>query len=447
MIRFILPALLFSSILALPSHAQRNRCGTSRRAPIPAGASISPADCGYWTNAPQPEYEPGAGCIFDIPVVFHVIQNNGGVGYLSPATIQDQIDILNEDFGAIAGTAGAQGTNGKIRFHLATTDPSGAATTGITYSNNNTWFQDNGTYWNTLAWDTNRYMNIYTNAVPCCYGYVEGFASEGNLVGQARDRIVLWWEAVGRFPTSGWPGNMGRTATHEVGHYVGLYHTFDSGCGSASNCYGGNGDLICDTNPQATATTGCPGSASSCGSTDPYHNYMDYTDDACIWEFTPEQMNRGRCTLINWRPNVYTEDCSGGGPGTNYCLAVPNSSGQPAAISATGSASVASNDLRLHASNASANQLGLFYFGDGQTLSPFGDGFRCVSGAVNRLGPPQMSDGLGSVERPLDNTLAPLNPTVVPGLTLNFQYWFRDPAAVGGTGFNLSDALSLTFTP
>lgn len=106
-------------------------------------------------------------------------------------------------------------------------------TSGITYSTNNSWFQDSGNYWDALAWDTNRYMNVYTNAVPCCYGYVSGFPSEG-IAGQTDDRIVLWWEAVGRDATDGWPLNMGRTATHEVGHYLGLYHTFCGGCGTTS---------------------------------------------------------------------------------------------------------------------------------------------------------------------------------------------------------------------
>lgn len=280
---------------------ERNRCGTHERLPLGAGVRVSPSDCGYWTNSPQPEYDPTF--TYEIPVVFHVIQNTSGEGFLSEATIQDQIDVLNEDFQAIAGSPGAPGNNSMIRFYLATTDPNGNPTNGITYTTNNTWYMDSGNYWDPLAWDTNRYLNIYTNIIPCCYGYVADFPQTG-IVGTNEDRVVLWWEAVGKQPTNGWPGNMGRTATHEVGHYLGLYHTFDSGCGSSSNCYG-TSDLICDTNPQKNPNYGCPSSASSCGSPDPYHNYMDYTDDVCLWEFTPEQVNRMRCVLEHWRPDVW----------------------------------------------------------------------------------------------------------------------------------------------
>jgi len=292
--------LLSLMLLTLPAGAQRMRCGTPERVPMPPGFSGSPSDCGYDTNSPQAQYDPTF--FYDIPVVFHVIQDNSGDGYLSPETIQDQIDILNEDFQALPGSLGAPGTAGKIRFHLATVDPAGNPTAGITYSMNNNWFQDSGNYWDPLAWDTNRYMNIYTNAVPCCYGYAY-VPQSGGVVGQSIDRIVLWWEAVGRDPTAGWPGNTGRTATHEAGHALGLWHTFDSGCGSAS-CYT-TGDLICDTNDESTATHGCPGSKNSCGNSDPINNYMDYTDDVCMWEFTPEQVNRMRCTLENWRPDVF----------------------------------------------------------------------------------------------------------------------------------------------
>lgn len=287
-------------LLSAPSWAQRERCGT----PQPDFSSVStnpPSDCGYFTNSPQPEYEPTF--FYDIPVVFHVIQNNGGNGYLSEATIRDQIDVLNEDFQALPGSPGAPGTNAKIRFHLATLDPQGNPTNGITYTTNNSWYQDSGNYWDTLAWDTNRYLNIYTNAPPCCYGYVADFPQTG-IVGTNEDRVVLWWEAVGKQATPGWPGNMGRTGTHEVGHYLGLYHTFEGGCGSASNCYV-TGDLICDTNGQSSPTYGCPGSSSSCGNGDPFHNYMDYSDDVCLWEFTPEQVNRMRCVLQYWRPDLY----------------------------------------------------------------------------------------------------------------------------------------------
>ena len=151
-------------LLATPAWAQRNRCGTLQREALVPGVSVDPSDCGYWTNAPQSEYEPTF--YYDIPVVFHVIQNTSGVGFLSEATIQDQIDVLNEDFQALAGSPGAPGTNGKIRFHLANSDPQGNPTNGITYTTNNTWFVDSGNYWDTLAWDTNRYLNIYTNYNP-----------------------------------------------------------------------------------------------------------------------------------------------------------------------------------------------------------------------------------------------------------------------------------------
>jgi hypothetical protein len=447
-----IPPMMKSSLLAiglltavaLPTHAQRSRCGTPEPDPVLAPLALAPSDCGYLTNTPQPEYEPS--CNYDIQVVFHVIQNTSGVGFLSASKIQDQIDILNEDFNAIQGTPGAGGTNGKIRFHLATVDPNGAPTTGITYSNNNSWFQDSGNYWNSLAWDTNRYMNVYTNAVPCCYGYVSNFPSQG-IAGQANDRIVLWWEAVGRQATAGWPLNMGRTATHEVGHYLGVYHTFCGGCGSAAQCYS-TGDLICDTNPESSATTGCPASKSSCGSSDPTANYMDYTDDPCLTNFTPEQVNRMRCTLLHWRPNVFEINMPV--VGSNYCASTINSSGSASTIDATGHASLSLNNLSLRTTGNPAGTIGLFYYGGNQAQVVFGDGFRCVGGATSRLPPPLVTDGSGAAERMLDFTQVPMSAgagMLTAGSSWNFQFWFRDPSVAGGSGFNLSDGLNVAFCP
>ena len=97
---------------------------------------------------------------------------------------------------------------------------------------------------------------------------------------------------------------MGRTLTHEIGHYLGLFHTFQGGCGSAA-CYT-SGDLICDTNAESGPNFSCAGSPpSSCCSVDPIDNYMDYSDDLCMEKFTAEQVNRMRCSLINWRPLLY----------------------------------------------------------------------------------------------------------------------------------------------
>ena len=281
---------------------------------IPPLAAATAGDCGYFSTNPTSEYAPSF--VYNIPVVVHVIQRTSGTGFISASKVQSQIDILNEDFRAMAGTPGAPGTDAMIQFHLATEDPSGNPTNGITYSSNNTWYNDGGSYWNSLAWDTNRYMNVYTNSASGALGYVPDLP-QGGIVGQASDRVVVLWSAFGDNAPIGPPFDKGRTLTHEVGHYLGLEHTFSGGCGSASACYS-TGDLICDTPREQNPTSGCPGNKTSCSSSDPIHNYMDYSDDTCMWEFSPEQVRRMRCTLQFFRsdlddPVVGTWDDLGGG--------------------------------------------------------------------------------------------------------------------------------------
>jgi hypothetical protein len=262
-------------------------CGTDRLAhPLALGST---SDCNSSNTTPAPEYHPGTGLDYLVPVVFHVIRRTDGTGEISDALLQSQIDVLNEDFGAYGN--GAPGTNTRVQFTLA----------GITRTTNNTWYNDSGSYYNSLAWDPTEFLNVYTNSASGYLGYAY-VPSGGGGVGNLWDRVVCLWSSVGRPGPIGPPYDLGRTATHEIGHYLGLYHTFDGGCTSPSGCYN-NGDLICDTNPEASPNFS-PCTRITCGSPDPTRNYMDYSDDVCMNQFTLDQTHRMRCTLENFRVDL-----------------------------------------------------------------------------------------------------------------------------------------------
>lgn len=274
--------------------------------------AFDPSDCSFNFTSIQPEYQPDA--IYEIPVVFHVIQKNSGEGFISEDLLRSQIDVLNEDFQALAGTLGENGTAGAIRFVLASEDPNGNPTTGINYHTNNQWFTDPGPgaandMKEALAWDTTRYFNIYTNNASGALGYAT-FPSQS--AGTVNDGIVLLWTSVGRNAPQGGLFNLGRTATHEVGHYLGLFHTFQDGCDSGSPY--GSGDRIADTVAHPSPDFQCNPGPSSCGGGDkPIENYMNYTNDACMTGFSPEQVNRMRCSLIHYRADLFTVVGGGGG--------------------------------------------------------------------------------------------------------------------------------------
>ncbi len=279
------------------------RCGTAPSR-FDTSRVLPPSDCSFTNTTPASEYDSVD--TYLINVVVHIIQNTSGDGNIPDSQVDASIDILNEDFLALAATPGAPGYDTKIQFQLATTDPNGDPTTGITRSTNNTWFNDGGNYWDSLAWDTNRYMNVYTNEAGGNLGYVPNLP-QGGIAGSNADRVVVLWSAFGRNASGGPPYDQGRTLTHEVGHYLGLEHTFNGGCAAASppNCYT-SGDLICDTNSESNPNYGCPSNPTSCSSPDPKTNYMDYTDDTCMNQFTDEQSHRMRCSLIHYRTQLYS---------------------------------------------------------------------------------------------------------------------------------------------
>lgn len=252
--------------------------------------------------------------IYTIPVVVHIIyQNETDVWNISDQQIFSQIQILNEDFRRLnadtvntpTGFASVAGYP-NIEFCLARRDTLGQNTTGIIRHR----FQQQAA-WSTTAfnstvkpatrWNPNLYYNIWiANLSGGVLGYAQ-FPTGSGLQGLSggsnanTDGIVLLYSSVGRPPHNPFPGqyNLGRTATHEIGHALGLRHIW----GDGTNCSAT--DYCADTPPSDAANYGCPLTHASCGGLDMVQNYMDYTNDACMNLFTANQASRMWTVLQN----------------------------------------------------------------------------------------------------------------------------------------------------
>ncbi len=275
---------------------------------------------------------------YEIPVVFHIVYKTAAQN-LSDAVILSQLNALNLDFRKLnADTSGIRSifkslaADARIQFKLATTDPNGNATTGITrtFTNTTTFATGNGTtYTENMkrssqggidAWNPQKYLNIWIcnmDMGPGKLGIVYGFAipptgaANWNGTGATRDNddplggVVLHFEIVGvNNPIS--PANVrkGNTATHELGHYLGLRHIWGDGFG---NCQQSDG--IFDTPFARQSNTSCNPNINSCieaqnDMPDNTENYMDYTIDACAAMFTKQQVFTMRYVLENLRTEL-----------------------------------------------------------------------------------------------------------------------------------------------
>jgi hypothetical protein len=222
---------------------------------------------------------------FTIPVYFHVVYASENIsgGYVPDSQIKDQIDVLNKDY-----------TGSNLSFTLV----------NVTRTLNIDWFEGAGP---DTPQQTEMKTALRVGNASALNLYSVGFKSgdAAGLLGYATfpadyasnpgdDGVVILYSTVPGGSTTNF--NLGRTSTHEIGHWVGLYHTFQEGCG-------GDGDFVDDTPPEAEPASGCPIGIDTCpgGGVDPIHNYMDYSDDSCMDNFTPGQVTRLQSQIATYR--------------------------------------------------------------------------------------------------------------------------------------------------
>jgi len=246
-----------------------------------------------------------------VPVVFHVLYNNS-VQNISDAQIMSQLDVMNDDFNRTNSDAfnvpsdfDSIVSSMQIQFCLAKRTPNNNPSTGIIRNLTNTTsfnLYDTSIHYNSLggsdAWDSKKYLNIWiANIGGGILGWAQ-FPSTGNI---NTDGIVVDYQHFGTIGTAVSPYNLGRTTTHELGHYFNLIHIWgDNYCGN---------DWVDDTPIQEEANFGCKihPKITCNNSGDMFMNFMDYTNDACMNSFTIGQRNRVWSSINNYRSDLINQ--------------------------------------------------------------------------------------------------------------------------------------------
>ena len=255
--------------------------------------------------------------VITIPVVVHVVYYNSNEN-ISDQQIFSQIDIINEDFRRLnADTINTPSAfqsvaaDTEIEFCLASEDPNGNTTTGITRTatSQSSFSTNDGVKYSSSggvdAWNTSEYLNIWVCDLS---GGLLGYAQFPGGTASS-DGVVCDYAYFGNMGTATSPYDQGRTLTHEIGHWLNLRHIWgDSFCGN---------DFCNDTPEHSGSNYGCPNfpSTSNCNgngsSGDMFMNYMDYTDDACMNIFTNDQKTRMIAAINTSRAGLLTSNgCS-----------------------------------------------------------------------------------------------------------------------------------------
>jgi len=249
--------------------------------------------------------------VLTIPVVVHVVWNTT-TDSISMAQVASQIAVLNIDYLRLnADTTNTPtaflpiSAKPNIQFCLAQTDPQGNATNGVTYTkttktsfaivsgDTSIWYTAKGGY---DGWDVTQYLNIWV----ADFGPLGGAGFwPGAVFKGHRQGVIINHTFFGTTGSAIAPYNLGRTATHEIGHFLDLHHLW----GDAGNNTGCTAtDFCADTPPQVTASQNCPAfpKTDACTNTAPglnFMNFMDYPQDGCRNMFTNDQVARMRACL------------------------------------------------------------------------------------------------------------------------------------------------------
>lgn len=280
--QLIAPAMLLAA--GKPAAAGKQRCGTRR----PSDEEVKQMESAVSRARARGPAAPGAAAT--IPVWVHVINKGAGFenGDLSDHMVRDQIRVLNDSYNGKTG-----GADSGFEFDLA----------GITHTTNQDWFEN-------MVFDLDveleakqalrrggpDTLNLYTVDGGPYLGWAY-YPSILNSSYAVLDGVVVDWRSLpgGTFEIY----SEGDTATHEVGHWLGLYHTFEGGCSQFN-------DYVADTPAEFSPAFFCPVGRDSCSmpsrpGLDPIENFMDYTQDSCMFQFTSAQAERMQAAWAAFR--------------------------------------------------------------------------------------------------------------------------------------------------